>query len=247
MIRAVLFDLGDTLLLYHGIDLPKAFKEGGIRAREYLVAKGVPVPPLGRFWRAHFYRMLSRDIYCRLMRQEFCVVDVIRQYQTRHGVRLTDEEFIELARLWYGPMGDYAHLEEGIHDTLAELVEMGMKLAIVSNVPVPGLLVDEQLAEHDLLRFFPVRIYSSDFGERKPRRRLFTSALTDLNVPAREAIFVGDRIYSDLQGAKRLGLTGVLLPSRFSSWRPIKPDHRIERVAELPDLIRGINGGVAGG
>jgi putative hydrolase of the HAD superfamily len=242
MIRAVLFDLGDTLLLYRGIDLPEAFKEGGKRAREYLLGKGVPVPPLGRFWRAHFYRMLMRDFYCRMMQREFCVVDVIRRYQTRQGVRLTDEEFTELARRWYAPMGEYAHLEENIHGTLEELVGMGLKLAIVSNVPVPGLLVDEQLAAHDLLRFFPARIYSSDFGERKPRRRLFTSALDAVGVPAREAVFVGDRIYSDLHGAKRLGLTGVLLPSRFTGWRPVKPDHRIARVAELPDLIRRLNG-----
>lgn len=241
MIRAVLFDLGDTLLLYHGIDLPRAFKEGGRRARRYLAGKGIPVPPLPRFWRAHFYRMILRDLWCRLMRQEFCVVDVLRRYQHRRGVRLDDEELIELARQWYGPLGEHAHLEAGIHRTLGELQRMGLKLAIVSNVPVPGLLVDEQLASHGLLRHFPVRIYSSEFGERKPRRRLFTRALAELGVPAREAVFVGDRIYSDLQGAQQLGLTGVLMPSRFSGWRPMKPNHRIARVAELPALIRQIN------
>lgn len=241
MIRAVLFDLGDTLLLYHGLKLRTAFREGGVAAYDYLVEKGLTPPPFKRFWRAHFCRMIGRDIWCRLMRQEFCVVDVIRRVHRAYGIRLSDDEFVEVARRWYGPLGAYAHLEDGIHDTLERLETMGVKMAIVSNVPVPGLLVDEQLDSHDLMRFFPVRIYSSDFGERKPRRRLFTRALDDLNVSARESMFIGDRIYSDLQGAKRLGLTTILLPSRYTGWRPIKPDYSVNRVAELPGLIDKIN------
>ena len=241
MIRAVLFDLGDTLLLYRGIDVQSAFREGAALAHAWLVEKGMPVGPFDRFWRKLFWQIVLRDLYCRLVRQEFCVVDVIRRHHYGRGVRLSDGDFIELVRRWYGPMGEHAHMEAGIHETLGRLEGMGLKLAIVSNVPVPGMLVDEQLAAHGLLEFFPVRIYSSDFGERKPRRRLFTEALEAMGVPASQAAFVGDRIYSDLQGAKQLGLTSILKPSRYSSWRPLRPDHRIERLGELPALLARIN------
>jgi FMN phosphatase YigB (HAD superfamily) len=113
-----------------------------------------------------------------------------------------------------------------------------LKLAIVSNTFIPGATVDRHLELVDLKSFFPVRIYSSDIGYRKPHRRIFQEALRRLGVSAHHSLFVGDLVKADIVGAMRMGMRTAWRcpwsnagPHRFA-------DFTIRRIGELVEIAR---------
>jgi putative hydrolase of the HAD superfamily len=52
-------------------------------------------------------------------------------------------------------------------------------------------------------------VFSSEVGKRKPHPAIFEAALEALSVEARDAMFVGDRLFEDIHGANELGMTTV--------------------------------------
>ena len=56
--------------------------------------------------------------------------------------------------------------------------------------------------------------------------------------PAR-AVFVGDRPYDDVFGAKQAGLRGVLRRNRFMPGYDVEPDAVIDTLPELLGLVDG--------
>ncbi|OHV49474.1 MULTISPECIES: TIGR01458 family HAD-type hydrolase [unclassified Pseudofrankia] len=76
----------------------------------------------------------------------------------------------------------------------------------------------------------------------KPAPEFFLAALDLVGVEAAEALMVGDDVTSDVLAAQAMGLTGVLV--RTGKFREDTlaaaggtPDHVIDSVADLPDLL----------
>jgi HAD superfamily hydrolase (TIGR01458 family) len=78
----------------------------------------------------------------------------------------------------------------------------------------------------------------------KPARAFFEEALRLLGVPAERAAMVGDDVVNDVLGAKRAGLTGVLV--RTGKFLPSDleregegPDAVLDSIAHLPGWLEG--------
>ncbi|MGW2250020.1 HAD-IIA family hydrolase [Kitasatospora sp. NPDC001660] len=76
----------------------------------------------------------------------------------------------------------------------------------------------------------------------KPAGAFFAAALTHLGATADEALMVGDDIESDVLAAQRHGITGVLVRTgKAAPGAPRRgdgePDHVLDSVAALPDLL----------
>ncbi|HJV04016.1 MAG TPA: TIGR01458 family HAD-type hydrolase [Actinomycetota bacterium] len=75
----------------------------------------------------------------------------------------------------------------------------------------------------------------------KPAETFFTGALSHIGVRPDRAAMVGDDVVTDVLAAQSAGLTGVLV--RTGKFRPadldrhVGPDHVIDSVADLPDLL----------
>jgi HAD superfamily hydrolase (TIGR01458 family) len=76
----------------------------------------------------------------------------------------------------------------------------------------------------------------------KPSPGFFSSALEGLGIPAADVAMVGDDIESDIGGAQRCGIRGILV--RTGKFREdllassgVLPDLVIESVADLPRII----------
>lgn len=63
----------------------------------------------------------------------------------------------------------------------------------------------------DLARYFDVVVGIDACKKGKPDKAIFLYAVDKLNVQPNEAIFVGDRVRHDYQGAKRAGLKPLLI------------------------------------
>ena len=86
----------------------------------------------------------------------------------------------------------------------------GLKTGLVANSwPDSGRVLLGDVAEAGLADVLDVAVFSSDVGVMKPDPAIFLRALEALAVEPIEAIFVGDSLGSDVQGAANVGMTTV--------------------------------------
>lgn len=211
-VRAVLFDLGNTLIFQaHAPD------------RERLSALiAAQVDPLLRSWGVTSLdtAALVAELFSAIeaaqpiRRQQGYEVDaafISRGALAAHGVEVSAEH---AAAFWRACAIDLRawgwQLYPDTLDTLRRVRALGLRTALVSNsyytsdVRAP-LLTALGLSE-DL---FDTVVLSSDIMRPKPRPEPFQRALAALGLTAAEAVFVGDNLDADIRGAKAVGLTTV--------------------------------------
>ena len=111
------------------------------------------------------------------------------------------------------------------------------KLGIVSNFAIPEC-VYKLLKDSGLGRFFDVVVVSGAVNKRKPSPDIFAHALEKLGVSATEAVFVGDTIDADVEGAKVVGMKSVYLERRVQKQTENGvPDVTIKSLGELPSAL----------
>jgi HAD superfamily phosphatase (TIGR01668 family) len=85
-------------------------------------------------------------------------------------------------------------------DFLRGLVDRGLRVGVLSN---------RRLVSEEARRGLRVDGVPVVFRAGKPRRRGFLHLLQKLDVRAGEAVFVGDRLWTDVLGARRAGITSI--------------------------------------
>ncbi|HEY7119166.1 MAG TPA: HAD family hydrolase [Tepidisphaeraceae bacterium] len=236
-IRAVLFDFGDTLLDFEPMDTRAVFREAARVTYDHLAGLGARLPAFERYARGHFRAVRWAYFWAKLRRREFSSFELLRRFHQRMGLPTEDGLLRDLAWMWYEPLTRHTRVEDGLLAALATMREAGLRLGVISNTFVPGFVHDRHLADVGLLEFFPVRVYSSETGYRKPDRRIFEAALGRLGVTARETLFVGDLIKTDIVGARRMGMR-TALKQPFANLRPHRiADHVIRRISDLMPLL----------
>jgi len=241
--KAVLFDMGGTLLEYVPEASPAGLRnarEGCRRAYEWLREQGKALPDFETFLRRHWRALRWRRPWYYLRGKELRLQGLVLRTLSRMGVEVRPEEVYDLTECYYRPFGDTLHPLPGARETLAELAGLGLRLAVVSNTAWPGYLLEEDLTRFGLLEHLEFCLFSSYFGWRKPRKRIFEQALTMLKVSAGEAIFVGDSLEDDIRGAQRVGMRAAFLtsspPGKHARCR-ITPDWTISTLTELVPIV----------
>jgi putative hydrolase of the HAD superfamily len=114
-------------------------------------------------------------------------------------------------------------------ETLAKLKAKGTKLGIVTN----GTSRDFQqiLSGLDLKDWFGVVVGVDACRKAKPDAEIFRYALNKLNVQPEEALFIGDSVQYDFEGARRAGLRPLLIN------RNGKAQARAETVRSLTEVL----------
>jgi putative hydrolase of the HAD superfamily len=241
-IRAVLFDLGDTLLDFGRVSTTRAFMLGARATHAFLKEQGQPVAPFAWYALRNLVRLRWRYLLSDLTGRDFDSLELLRAVGIKTGVNLSQAQWEQFAWLWYEPLGCCARVEDDLKGTLSALRDRGLKLGIVSNTFVNRASLERQLRDLGLLDFFPVQLYSYEFHVRKPSPELFRVAAREIDVPAENILFVGDRIDNDILPAMGVGMQAVLKEAYTNAGRKT-PDraYRIRRLSELPELIESIN------
>jgi putative hydrolase of the HAD superfamily len=97
---------------------------------------------------------------------------------------------------------------EEVPDVVRGLHAAGYLMGLISNTH-RSLVTFERHFELDGL--FAVAISSSDHGYMKPHPSIFEEGLRRVDVSAAEAVMVGDSLAHDIEGARRLGMRGILV------------------------------------
>ena len=241
-INGILFDLGNTLLNFKAVDIPSVFEAGAHLAYENLRSLGFHPPPFPKYHRRQLWAIRWSVLKSRLIGREFDSLDLIMRLAARMGCRLTDQQAIEQAWLWYEPLSKCASKEDGLIELLEGFRRAGLVLGLVSNTFVPAQVLDRHLEAEGLLGLLPVRVYSCEVRYRKPHPRIFAAAMERGRLRPGETFFVGDSLRADIYGANRAGMISVLKDSADGLHHAkINPRHRVGNLSELRELVARYN------
>ncbi len=241
-IKAVLFDLGDTILNFGRIKASELFKDAARGSHAFLEECQQPVARMLAYGLVNLFGIRFNHLVSHMTGKDFDSLLLLKKYGDKRGFDLPVEQWQEINWLWYLPLRKKTTLEADIVGTLEKLKEMGLKLGIISNTFVNGHALDRHLEEEGLLDFFPIRLYSYQFDFRKPDKRIFLEGARQIEVQPQNIMYVGDRLDKDVKGSARAGMIPVLKKAYTNEGKKVpNGTHKIETVAQLPDLIEMIN------
>lgn len=195
MIRAVFFDVDDTLVDFTGAARTALTEVLGEQIDHALWEEAS---------RPHWERYHRGEVEFERMRVER-TADFLRQIG--RAVTAAEAEQIELRRMAlieqrYLPFTD-------VEGCLTALAGRGLRLGLISNNDGQHQL--RKLAATRLRDHFEVLVFSGDVGVAKPDPAIFLLACERAGVRPDEAVHVGDLIDADARGANNAGLRGIWL------------------------------------
>src|SRR5688572_5941894 len=204
MLRAVLFDWGDTLMQFEfEPDLVEAGHRAGIEA----LGRDGSLDVDGMT--AHFTEHYLPLFWVPGTLEEIEYPGLIRELLGHFGVAVSDEELGRFLEAEHAAWEPSRRLGGTTHALLEALRSRGLKLGLVSNAFDPAWLLHRDLEQMGIAERLDFAVFSSELGKRKPHPEIFERALDALEVDASEAMFVGDRLYEDVHGSNELGMTSV--------------------------------------
>lgn len=241
MIRAVVFDMGNTLLRYAhpGGGSWREFETPGIRGvYRYLVEQGHPLPSEeGVFVEEMFARLAEGWAQATGGGANLRLPEWIAASVAAHNLALDDAALHEATRHYARALRAGVSETPGAAETLAALRARGLRTGMISNTIWPGELHTEDLAALGLLPHLEHLLFSGDFGVWKPHPRVFQHMLELLSVSPAQAVFVGDSPREDVLGAQGVGMRAVWMRTAEFPLDAVRPDAVIETLPELLPLL----------
>ena len=239
MLKTVIFDLGGTLVHYESAtaNLLELNRRGFAALYRHLSTKGHLSLPETTALNAITSYVMTEWQTALASGRGGSVEAPLKEALAQVGVSLSDDEWKAARAAFYTPIQQAAVPRPGVRDTLQALRDQGRVLGLLSNTFWASDIHDDDLVRFGLFDLLPIRLYSCDIGRLKPHPEAFQIALSALGVKPHQAVYVGDRIKTDIEPARKIGLWGVLIktPFRQEPLGDVMPDAVI---SELPELIK---------
>ena len=200
-IKAVLFDLDDTLFDHHGC----AHEALAAVQRSHELLRAEPFERLERI-HSGFLEELHADVMLGRVPIEVARVERFRRLLAAVGAPEDDDAAAAIAALY---RDTYRTVRRAIAGAAAllEALTARARIAVVSN----NLLEEQRdkLRTCALERFVAALIVSEEAGVSKPDPAIFRMALDRLGVSPAEAVMVGDSWRADIVGARAAGIRAI--------------------------------------
>ena len=221
MIKAVLFDLDDTL-----IDFMRFKKACCLEAVEAMVAAGLPMGKR-KALKVLFELYGEYGIEYSRIFQKF-----LRKAMGRIDWGILAAGVVAYRRVRAG----FLHPYPKVVPTLIKLKEKGFKLGIVSDAPRIKAWI--RLASMGISDYFDFVITKDDVkGKLKPHSLPFREAVKKLGLKPEEIMFVGDNPQRDITGANRAGMVSVWVNRGRMKKGKVKPDFEVRDIRGILKCI----------
>jgi len=223
-IRAVLFDLGDTLVKtwIPEVTYQKVLVSLGIN-RSVEEIKDALSRTEEEFKESNYRSMYGKVRYIEYWEKWDSLV--------LKNLKIFDECFAkEILARWF----DYANCVaySDTEETLVRLKQMGLKMGLISTAYEED--INEILEKANLVKgFFDVIVGANTIKKEKPHPEVFKYALRKLKVKAEETLFVGDHIDNDYNGARAVGIHALLIQRESRRLENISDLKRISSLEEI--------------
>ena len=222
-IRTVIFDWGGTLTPWHAVDHEALWH-------------GVCV--------LHYSQGQAADVARSIYQAELAVWQGIESSQQsatlahvfeRAGVTVPESLLASYFKAWE----PHTFTDPDVPGLLRGLRRRGIRIGVLSNTLWPRSMHDGIFVRDQVLDLIDGTVYSSELPWTKPHPEAFHAAMAAAGEhdPA-ACVFVGDRPFDDVHGAKGVGMRAVLI--RNSTAPPFEaavPDATITRLSELPGYL----------
>jgi putative hydrolase of the HAD superfamily len=222
MIKAVIFDLDNTLVDFMGMK-----QQAVAAAINSMIDAGLGLTPAearDRIDAIYQERGIEfQKVFDQLLYDVFQKVDY----------KILSAGVIAYRRAREAALVPYPH----VNMTLVAILKRGIKLAVVSDAPSREAWL--RLCYLDFHHLFDHVITFDDTGERKPSPVPFRRALELLQVKPHEAIMVGDWAERDVVGAANLGITTAF--ARYGDTFGTTESHADYDLGDVSELLQVID------
>jgi putative hydrolase of the HAD superfamily len=224
-VRAVIFDWGGTLTPWHSVDHSDLWLS--VCGRHYPHPQAALLASAVRAAETELWRLAENSHRSSTLDEVFA----------RAGITATAEFLASYFHAW----DPHTLTDPDVLPLLRELRRRGMKVGVLSNTMWPRSAHEQIFLRDEVLDLIDGAIYSSEIPWVKPHPEAFRAAMKAIGVtdPA-TCVFVGDRPYDDVHGAKSAGMRAVLVPnSDVPAYPASTPDAVITRLSDLLGHLDG--------
>ncbi len=229
MIDAVIFDWGGTLSVFADVDMEDMWR---------LAARHLAPDREGELC-ARLVQV-EADAWARIVvdQHSFTLAQLLAEASAAVGLDVAAAVIEEASHRHLDAWTPHIRHDPDARDLLAALKTRGIKVGLLSNTHWPREFHEHFLDRDGLAAFIDARLYTSELPRSKPHPSAFLASLRALGVadPDR-ALFVGDRPYDDIHGAKSAGLKAVLRPNPLVPRYDVQPDGTIGTLPELLPIV----------
>ncbi|MET9901083.1 HAD family hydrolase [Streptomyces sp. NPDC006446] len=233
-VKYVVFDWAGTLTPWHTVDLPGIWRAAaealdGVAAAE---VEGVA----DRLFAA------ERELMARC-RDTQCSATLGEVFE-RAGVVAGRRALAAYRQAWEA----HTLLDPDAAEMLVGLRERGYGIGVLSNTLWPADWHEEIFDRDGVLGLLDAAVYSSEVAWTKPHPEIFAAVVERLGAdsPA-ECVFVGDRLFEDVHGAREAGMRTILvphssIPAEELGARGGEPDAVVATLKDIPAVVDEWNG-----
>lgn len=139
-------------------------------------------------------------------------------FQSSYGVEISDTELSELIWKFRRINQHQFKLYPQVKEVLNELSQ---KYIIASASIAQASYTRIELQELGIEQYFQHLVFSSEIGFKKPSTFFYRKALEIVQLEPEECIMIGNDLYDDIYGAKRMGIHAIFVDN------PITPQEQI--------------------
>jgi len=244
-IKAVGFDFMGTLVHVH-LDNEKYVRSMHRRLVERGIACSYEDLMEAHDETAQKYRKIRVDT-CREIDNRVWVADALKQLG--YDVKPEDQLVVEAVDAYFDPFIASLRVAPGAFATLSK-IKQHLSVGLISNFSY-GKAIREALRKLHLDRFLDVIVISDEVGWRKPHPKIFQILLDELKLEPDEAVYVGDDLKYDIEGAEAVGMKTVLVSGsgtvredeiygQAPEPSSVKPDFTIKSLSELLQILESV-------
>jgi putative hydrolase of the HAD superfamily len=222
-VHAVIFDWGGTLTPWHTIDHLALWRD--VCTPHFPAEQATEIADALRAAESELWRQAE-------VAHESATIEHIF---ARAGVAPGDEFLSSYFTAW----DPHTHTHPDVPPLLRGLRERGIKIGVLSNTMWPRSAHERVFSRDQVLALIDGAVYSREIPWTKPHPEAFRAAMAAVGMTDPAAcVFVGDRPFDDIYGAKRAGMRAVLIPnSEVPPYDGAIPDAVIGRLSELPAYL----------
>jgi len=236
--KAILFDMGSTLLEFENSTWDVLRKLSTETGYEFLKENNLTLPNLEEFSNVLSDEFLKARSEIAQSLKELKFENVIFEFFRGLNLSTSDGIYGSFLEVYYKPVTDQVTLVDGAEKVLKFFKERNLNIGLISNTIFPEEFHLRELKRFGLYPYLDAHFFSSQVGYRKPHPQIFQLALEKLKVDSSDAVFVGDRLEEDVGGAQNVGMKGILKYHQGRDYTlPITPDGQVMELEDLPEVV----------
>jgi putative hydrolase of the HAD superfamily len=228
--RAVIFDWGGTLTPWHTID---PFAQWRGYAERY-----APDDP-----EALTARLVAAEAEAWTQAREQSRAGTLEHVFRSAGVDPVGDRHEGALAAYHAGWEPHTLADPDAVGVLRGLRARGLAVGVLSNTLWTRAFHESVFARDGLLDLIDGAVYSSELPWTKPHAEAFTAAMRAVGVDDPAAcVFVGDRLFDDIHGAKEVGMRAVLvphsaIPDAQKGHVEGEPDAVVQRLGDLLPIV----------